>query len=41
MIEPVVAALAAWWLLNEKMSFLQACGSFLVVTALFLNAKKA
>ena len=40
MIEPVVAAIAAWMILDEKMSFNQSLGSCLVVCALFLNTKK-
>lgn len=40
MIEPVVAALAAWGLLNEGLSGLQLAGAALVVTAMILNALK-
>lgn len=40
MIEPVVAALAAWILLDEALTNLQLVGAMLVMTALFLNAKK-
>lgn len=40
MIEPVVAALAAWILLGEQLTGLQLVGAALVMVALFLNAKK-
>lgn len=38
MIEPVVAALAAWVIFDEKMSLIQAAGALLVLFSLFLNA---
>lgn len=38
MIEPVVAALAAWFILDEKLSPLQITGAVVVVMALVLNA---
>jgi len=40
MIEPVVATLAAWYILNETLSSLQLVGSGLVIFALFLNTQK-
>lgn len=39
MIEPVVAAIAAWVLLNEQLTPIQMAGSALVLLALFLNTK--
>jgi drug/metabolite transporter (DMT)-like permease len=38
MIEPVVAALAAWFLLGETLSNFQLVGAVIVLSALFLNA---
>lgn len=40
MIEPVVAAIAAWILLNEQLTPLQSVGAFLVLIALIMNALK-
>jgi len=40
MIEPVVATLAAWFLLNEQLSPQQLSGAGLVIFALILNARK-
>ena len=40
MIEPVVAAVAAWLLLNEQLSSVQLIGSALVMFALFMNTQK-
>ena len=40
MIEPVVAAIAAWILLNEQLNTIQLVGSGLVMLALFLNSQK-
>ena len=40
MIEPVVAALAAWVFLDERLTMIQSCGAGLVLIALFLNTKK-
>jgi drug/metabolite transporter (DMT)-like permease len=40
MIEPVVAAIAAAFLLNEHLTSLQLLGSLLVITALVMNAFK-
>ena len=40
MIEPVVAAIAAWILLNEQLNSIQLVGSGLVMLALFLNSQK-
>lgn len=40
MVEPVVAAIAAWALLGEKMTVAQAAGALLVLVSLFLNATK-
>lgn len=40
MIEPVVAALAAWLLLGEKLQPSQLIGAFLILVALVLNAIK-
>lgn len=39
MIEPVVAALAAWLILGEKLSTFQYVGMFLVFFSLALNSK--
>jgi drug/metabolite transporter (DMT)-like permease len=39
MIEPVVAAIAAWVLLSEQLTPVQIAGSALVMLALFLNTK--
>lgn len=39
MIEPVVAALGGWIILNEKLSTLQIAGVLLVLIALYLNQK--
>jgi drug/metabolite transporter (DMT)-like permease len=41
MIEPVVAAIAAWVILDEKLSLAQAAGALLVLFSLFLNATKS
>lgn len=41
MIEPVVAAVAAWLLLDEKLTLGQAAGALLVLLSLFLNATKS
>lgn len=41
MIEPVVAAIAAWLILDEKLSLAQAAGALLVLFSLFLNATKS
>ena len=41
MIEPVVAAVAAWMILDEKLSLAQAAGALLVLFSLFLNATKS
>jgi drug/metabolite transporter (DMT)-like permease len=38
MIEPVVAAVAAWFILDEHLSGLQLCGAGLVLAAIGLNA---
>ncbi len=38
MIEPVVASLAAWILLNEKMSLVQIIGAVIVILALIFNS---
>lgn len=40
MIEPVVAALAAWLLLGEQLTFQQSLGGGIVLLALFLNGLK-
>lgn len=40
MIEPVVAALAAWVLLNERLNLVQIGGALLVLFSLFLNSRK-
>lgn len=40
MIEPVVAAVAAWALLNEQLTLGQSAGALLVLAALLLNALK-
>lgn len=40
MIEPVVAAVAAWAILNENLSFNQFIGAFLVLLALVINTIK-
>lgn len=40
MIEPVVAALAAWLLLGEQLTVQQSLGGGIVLLALFLNARK-
>jgi len=40
MVEPVVAAIAAWALLDEKLTVIQAAGALLVLFSLFLNATK-
>lgn len=40
MIEPVIAAIAAWLLLQEQLSLLQLLGAALVMVALVLNALK-
>lgn len=39
MVEPVVAALAGWFFLNERLSFSQAIGAVLVILALLLNIR--
>lgn len=41
MIEPVVAAIAAWLILDEKLTLSQAAGALLVLFSLFLNATKS
>ena len=38
MIEPVVAAVAAWWILNEALTKIQLLGAGLVLGALVLNS---
>jgi drug/metabolite transporter, DME family len=38
MIEPVVAAIAAWFILDEKLTATQLAGALLVVVALVINA---
>lgn len=40
MVEPVVAAIAAWVLLGEKLNLIQCTGAVLVLFALFLNTQK-
>ena len=40
MIEPVVAAVAAWLLLDEKLSPIQIGGAMLVLFSLYLNTRK-
>lgn len=40
MIEPIVAAVAAYFFLSEQLSALQICGALLVLIALTINAKK-
>lgn len=40
MIEPVVAAIAGWVVLQERLSSLQMAGAALVIVALVLNVKK-
>lgn len=40
MIEPVVAAVAAWALLDEKLSLVQIAGACFILFSLFLNAQK-
>lgn len=40
MIEPVVAALAAWLLLGEQLTVQQSAGGGIVLLALFLNVRK-
>ena len=40
MIEPVIAALAGWFVLHERLSNFQCTGAVLVVIALILNVKK-
>ncbi len=40
MIEPVVAAIAAWVLLKENLSLLQVGGAGLVIFSLYLNTRK-
>ncbi len=41
MIEPVVAALAAWVFLNERLSLSQIGGAIVILVALILNSKKS